>query len=923
MSRKLTVALVVGLTIAAVIAVWLRQRGGSSDVPAEGSAKVATTPTARPDAPRRGGAVGGEPGPQIPVMIDDDPKGTLRLEGQVLGDGDKPAAGVTVVLSSNPPRSVISEEDGGFAFDNLVARPYTLVARGSGGIAGPVTARLTATSEPVVLRLRPAARVTVRAATADGKPVDGTVVELRGTDDQRESAKAGVATFATVVPGGYQVAAWAPGMAKVFQWIQVGSGETKAELVLVPGAKVAGTVVDESGKGVPGARIVYSGASDWMQQADERRDAVVSGTDGAFVFEAMPAGSFRFIATHDALAPGTSTLITLDGKTERADITIAMAQGATIRGTVIDASKQPIASARVRIGSAQRTMIAAPPRQAFTDDKGMFELTGMPRRELVAVAIHETAASGSVPVDATRGDVSNVTLTLDVTGTIAGIVVDPKGQPVEGVQVSAGPNFRDSRASVDMVNWRLRGFPRELTDAGGTFTLTGLAPGSYLVNAQPAHAASRGRQSFGEGTPAQTGTKDLRIVLEPEGAVTGKVAFADGKAPGAYTVSVGMQQQAFTTDEFTLDSLAPMRKVELSVRGPGFQMRVLEIAIDPGKTTDVGTITVEKGRGLAGLVLADGKPVPGANVYAGRMIFGTGSSNTAQMMNPMARGMKETTTGPDGTFTMSGFGTGDIAIVAEHASIGRSKAMRLPTEMPGQTELTLELQPFGALSGVLRQGGKPAEGVFVSAQSTTTPGALYNVASGPDGTYRFDKLAPDTYKVSATLGMPMMGMKFYSKQITVPPGKEVTIDLAVEPGAVTLTVTPRPKAGELGVASVWLTTGVIAVKTSAELGLKMAAAGPGASQWIIIRSGEPAVFKEVAPGQYSACVAPFPAEVKGMAAMGYGERHGDKLPAYCKSLNVGSAPSAQSTDVPVELPPFIADPAPPGGGSGSGSGARP
>ncbi|MBA3461623.1 MAG: carboxypeptidase regulatory-like domain-containing protein, partial [Deltaproteobacteria bacterium] len=427
--------------------------------------------------------------------------------------------------------------------------------------------------------------------------------------------------------------------------------------------------------------------------------------------------------------------------------------------------------------------------------------------------------------------------------------------------------------------------------------------------------------SFGEGMPAQTGTKDLRIVLEPEGAVKGKVAFADGKAPDAYTVAVGMQQQAFTTDEFTLDSLAPVKKVELSVRGPGFQTRLLEVTIEPGKTTDVGTITVEKGRGLAGLVLADGKPVPGANVYAGRMIFGTGSSNTAQMMNPMARGMKETTTGPDGTFTMSGFGSGDIAIVAEHASIGRSKAMRLPTEMPGQTELTLELQAFGALSGVLRQGGKPAEGVFVSAQSTTTPGALYNVASGPDGTYRFDKLAPDTYKVSATLGMPMMGMKFYSKQITVPPGKEVTIDLAVEPGAVTLTVTPKPKAGELGVASVWLTTGVIAVKTSAELGLKMAAAGPGASQWIIIRSGEPAVFKEVAPGQYSACVAPFPAEVKGMAAMGYGERHGDKLPAYCKSINVGSAPSAQSSDVPVELPPFIADPPPPG--TGSGSGARP
>ena len=58
--------------------------------------------------------------------------------------------------------------------------------------------------------------------------------------------------------------------------------------------------------------------------------------------------------------------------------------------------------------------------------------------------------------------------------------------------------------------------------------------------------------------------------------------------------------------------------------------------------------------------------------------------------------------------------------------------------------------------------------VIVRPQSTTTPGALYSVASGPDGAYRFDKLAPDNYKVSATVGMPMTGMKFYSKEVAVP-----------------------------------------------------------------------------------------------------------------------------------------------------------
>ena len=68
------------------------------------------------------------------------------------------------------------------------------------------------------------------------------------------------------------------------------------------------------------------------------------------------------------------------------------------------------------------------------------------------------------------------------------------------------------------------------------------------------------------------------------------------------------------------------------------------------------------------------------------------------------------------------------------------------------------------------------------------------------------------------------------------------------------------------------------------------------------------------PGTYSACVVPFPAEVRGMAAMGYVERHGDKLPAFCQGVTVNAAPATQQAQVPVEIPPYIPDQT----GSGSG-----
>jgi hypothetical protein len=164
--------------------------------------------------------------------------------------------------------------------------------------------------------------------------------------------------------------------------------------------------------------------------------------------------------------------------------------------------------------------------------------------------------------------------------------------------------------------------------------------------------------------------------------------------------------------------------------------------------------------------------------------------------------------------------------------------------------------------------------------------------------------------------MPMAGMKFYSKEVVVPPGQEIKVDLTVNPGAVTLDVTAAPHSGTLGVASAWVASGAIVAKTANDLSLRMASAGAGSSQWMIIRRGEPAKFTELVPGSYSACVVAFPPEVQGMAAMQYIEKHSDALPAFCQSVTVAATPAEQQVSIPVDLPPYIGD------GSGSGSAAH-
>jgi uncharacterized GH25 family protein len=904
---KRALAAVAVILVGGLAAWWLFLRGSSRP---DAAAKAPVTASHGGAGPVR--ERGEDPGGAPSVLVDDDPRGTLRLEGQVVDADDRPVAGATVVLAANPPRTATTEADGGFAFDALVGRPYTLIARAKQGIAGPVTARLTTKSDPVILHLRPGAKVTVTVVGIDGKLIDGASVELRGTDYQKQTAKAGATTFAAVVPGGYQIAAWADGLATSHTWLQVGAGDNAVKLMLVAGAPVSGRVVDDKGHGVAGARVTYHGASDWSQQADARYDGVQTGADGSFKFAALPSGSFRFRAAHPDYAPAQTAMVTLDGKHEQTGVTINVTAGATVKGRVVDIEGKPVSGARVRIGRASRGgrgMIFEPPRQGFSDGTGAFEIHGLARHELAAVAMHETGSSKTEEVDTTGGDVTGVTLTIDVTGTIAGIVVDPQGQPVEGVQVSAAPNWRGPGRGGNFADFRLRGFPEELTDGAGHFTLTGLAPGSYEVTAVRSRGMSRGRRGAADGVVADTGTKDLKIVLPPEGGVKGKVALADGSAPDAFTISVGMTQQSFIAGDgsFELDALPP-QTYRLQVRGPTFSSKEVEALVEPGKTTDLGTITVQKGRVLAGTVVVNGTPVPDATVYVGRQILGNGSTNSANLGGMgLGQGTKTATTDANGGFSLAGFSDGDLAIIADHPAYGRSKALRIPTAMQGQQDLTLELQPYGALSGVLRQNGQPVEGIAVSCQSTTTPGAINAVVSGADGSYRYDKLAPDTYKVSATVGRPMQGMKFYSREVVVPSGQEVHVDLTVQPGTVTVDVSAQPKAGQLGIASAWLATGVLAASTESQLRLIMAGAGSGASQWVIIRKGEPAKFTEITAGVYTACVVPFPSEVQGMSAMSYAEAHGDTLPAFCQQVQINASPDEQSVTVPVEIPAYLPD----------------
>lgn len=851
------------------------------------------------------------------VIVEDDRAGSLRLEGQVVTAEKRPVADAIVVLDSRPPRSTKTELDGSFSFDALAPRSYTLSARAAEGVAGPVAANLTRTSDPVILYLRPAGRMEVTVVdAARGRAVEGATVELRGADVQTGTTDLdGVAKIGPIIPGSYRLATLAPGYATEYSTVNI-DAETlfRTRIALRRGASVGGRVIDSSGRPVSGAQVVFEGVAEWSQRADPARDGVVTGTDGEFRFQALPAGSFRLTARHEGYAPGHSAIVSLDGKTAVEGVEIALGTGAVIRGRVVSLEDQPIAGATIRIGSDVQSVLPGGQRQLYSDEKGRFEARGLQPEPTRLIAFHETGASRVAVVDLSSEPYEReVTLELEITDRISGVVVDPSGEPLESVQVTAVPDVR-AGAQIDRRAAGLRTGVHALTDVEGRFLLVGLAPGPYLLTASPPGRSERNVR-LQTPVPASTGDRDVRIVIEADGAIDGRVVFDDGTPVSSFVVELSTARSAAPTSvvpalnaegTFQVNDLPP-QTYDVKIRGSGFVEKVLfEVVVLSGRRTDVGTIEVLRGRAISGRVVRDGQPVPGATVRAGTAMFGDGASLKAASAPPGADDARQAVSDEEGRFALAAIGLGNVFVAADHPEQGRSRPISLRVNNESVEGVLLSLEPTGALSGKVRKGTSPMPLVAIGLQPRDAFGVQFGVLTGADGGYRFDRLAPGSYKVSALIGTPLTSMGLHSKTVTVAAGAEAVADLTVGDGEIDLTVVIElTNAESYNFAFVGVMAGAVTARTSNEL-QRVFAAESSASSGIALSFGKPVVISALSPGVHSICSVPYPNELKSREQyIEYGAREGDALPAFCRLIELTASPAAQTGVLKVAIPAFV------------------
>jgi len=895
---------IVAIAVAIAIGLWwrvgLRERSPVAR-PSSARAHDGAPPPARPSRPRT-------PLGRVAMYHDEDPRGRLRLEGQVIDGDDAPMGGARVIISTNPPREARTEGDGSFAFDDLLPRVYVVEARSDALRADAVTVRVTGTTEPVILRVHPAASILVHVRDrSSGEPVAGATVDVGAAIGFGARASMSVvgatdamgdATLRGIDPGMHRLTVAAPGYAPVSERVDAtGRGSiTEARIELARGVRVRGTVVDPAGAPVAGAQVVVEDVTEPFPVTDRTREVAVTDAEGAWELAAVRSGTFRFVAHHAPHARGASAPVVVDGTHDRAGVAIRLAAGRVLSGRVVRVGGERVAGAQVRVVVTNGGFAWRGARTTHTGGDGRFTLAGLPAAAVDVVAVGEAGASRRQVVDLAGPSPAPVTLVLDVVDTIAGVVVSPSGEPVPEARVLADPVGADTLD--DQREWRLRGPQRDVADAGGTFRFSGLPPGSYRLRAVEAGAPDA-RLTLQRGTIVEVGAQDVRLVIAGRGRVRGRVQLADGTAPRLIAVSVGAAPaRMFSAGDGRFEVAAAAGTHNLVVSGPSFvRLLVPRVRVVEGETHDLGTITVAPGRSISGRVVTEqGVPVAGAQVALGAQLTGTGSQ---LVVLSESRHAQVTTTDADGQFVFDAVGPRALVVVAQGPQARRSRSVPIAA---GARSAAVELVvgATGGLAGQVLRGGAPVASAAVLASPRAAPASIFFVMTGPDGSFRLEHLAPQEYLVTAMIGGGGPRPKdMISTLASVTAGEVTRVDVPIEDGPVNLAVTVRTAGGEVvQTARVALASGHIEATRVGEMFTALAERGEGIAQIRMIMAGRAATFTGLRPGAYTLCATPIDEDMTDPAVVQRLAETMQARPLQCMPHEVARQP-AQQTHVMV------------------------
>jgi large repetitive protein len=599
-------------------------------------------------------------------------------EGRGGGQGRGPFGGGAFGGASAAEPTSLHSDDGSFALDDVPPGRWSLEATASGfqrGRAGGVVVEEGGTTRGVAIRLSRGGVVSGRVVEArSGQPVLGATVMARlsgatgggrgpgTTDTVQQTDDDGRYEIGGLAPGNYTLTArhpdWSDGLASV----ELKDATATADIRLGTGGSLTGTVVT-GGRPTAGATVALRGG----MGGGGGPNTALSDAAGRFRFDRLAAGRYEVTASLGAQSSTAVDAVVASADATQ-DITVALGDGATIRGIVSGLNEGQLAGVRVSANGPESYGASA-----RTSLGGAFELSGAP--------------VGTIQLRADAGDITtgvrSVTSRVIVAqgqAEVAAELVFPPGhrldghvtratQPVAGAMVSAG--------GAPGVGGR--GTAR--TDDGGAYALDGLPDGTYMVRVVPAEA----------GTSAVTRSVelagDVTFDIElPAARIAGTVVEAGSQQPLA-DAAVGLlggrrggsSVVTDSTGRFAIEGLDPAT-YHLTIRKAAYTTDTRDVA-----AADDTELRIELHRGEGIVIIAkDG-------------IYGMAlRSLLARVIDPQG------TTVFNGGVTLDGNGQGEIPSLPAGAYQMRLGApgyapIALPSVTVPTSPIPVSLTPGGAL----------------------------------------------------------------------------------------------------------------------------------------------------------------------------------------------------------------------------------
>lgn len=403
---------------------------------------------------------------------------TRTVSGRVVETGTRtPIAGVTVFLGSRdqrstsgmPPSHVISQADGSFVFDHVLAGEYVVRAQAGGKVSVTDIKVETADVRDVVVEVDRGASIAGRVLF-DGKPVEGAQVSVRQVAMSQTDAD-GRFTLLRLPAGTHELYAESKRVGAFTRGpsVTVTNAEEKTgvDVSLDLSASISGVVVDQNDAPVSGVFLRFS----LLRGQDF--GVATTADDGTFTANAMAGGGDYIYEVREreqspvVFSPVSGKrhppITVADGRTRVTGVRIKVRiERLAISGRVIDAVGKPVADATVRAYPHEDMWPRMP--SAITDERGAFTLGELPAGTYTLLS---STSSGEGHINDVAAGRKGIVLQLaalgGIDGTLEGFTTPPE------VKVSSFDHGRQYRAEV----------------TGATFKVRNVASGTYSVTAKP------------------------------------------------------------------------------------------------------------------------------------------------------------------------------------------------------------------------------------------------------------------------------------------------------------------------------------------------------------------------------------------------------------------------------------------------------